>query len=311
MFQSTHPHGVRLVGPRLLWPYLQFQSTHPHGVRLSPSLVRIDVKKFQSTHPHGVRLGSEGRQGLHQRQFQSTHPHGVRPSPDGGFKLNNTLVSIHAPTRGATTTLVVVLCIFILGVSIHAPTRGATLEERHIDAKVESFQSTHPHGVRQHTNNTYDPMTSVSIHAPTRGATPDSVYGGRNGGWFQSTHPHGVRHMGVIQADENGCFNPRTHTGCDCHLPEYLRGEYVSIHAPTRGATAPLGGNVWCRFVSIHAPTRGATLIGGIYGSVDIGFQSTHPHGVRRRQTNIVKIQYQCFNPRTHTGCDSVQSYIL
>ena len=55
MFQSTHPHGVRLVGPRLLWPYLQFQSTHPHGVRLSPSLVRIDVKKFQSTHPHGVR----------------------------------------------------------------------------------------------------------------------------------------------------------------------------------------------------------------------------------------------------------------
>ena len=149
MFQSTHPHGVRLVGPRLLWPYLQFQSTHPHGVRLSPSLVRIDVKKFQSTHPHGVRLGSEGRQGLHQRQFQSTHPHGVRPSPDGGFKLNNTLVSIHAPTRGATTTLVVVLCIFILGVSIHAPTRGATLEERHIDAKVESFQSTHPHGVRQ------------------------------------------------------------------------------------------------------------------------------------------------------------------
>ena len=101
-------------------------------------------------------------------------------------------------------------------------------------------------------------MTSVSIHAPTRGATPDSVYGGRNGGWFQSTHPHGVRHMGVIQADENGCFNPRTHTGCDCHLPEYLRGEYVSIHAPTRGATMLLNEL-----------------------SIIVMFQSTHPHGVR------------------------------
>ena len=100
LFQSTHPHGVRLVGPRLLWPYLQFQSTHPHGVRLSPSLVRIDVKKFQSTHPHGVRqnnmflvttaihcfnprthtgcdyfiVNSLSRGSM----FQSTHPHGVR-----------------------------------------------------------------------------------------------------------------------------------------------------------------------------------------------------------------------------------------
>ena len=192
---------------------------------------------FQSTHPHGVRLGSEGRQGLHQRQFQSTHPHGVRPSPDGGFKLNNTLVSIHAPTRGATTTLVVVLCIFILGVSIHAPTRGATLEERHIDAKVESFQSTHPHGVRRLSVPSSSPWSSfnprthtgcdigfsqpiavhiVSIHAPTRGAT----------NWVLWLMVHW----------------------------------FVSIHAPTRGATKMVRAPGPWRPVSIHAPTRGATV---------------------------------------------------
>ena len=54
-----------------------FQSTHPHGVRLSPSLVRIDVKKFQSTHPHGVRPTTRFCIFI-ASWFQSTHPHGVR-----------------------------------------------------------------------------------------------------------------------------------------------------------------------------------------------------------------------------------------
>ena len=107
---------------------------------------------------------------------------------------------------------------------------------------------------------------------------------------FQSTHPHGVR-----RCSQNGlclgiCFNPRTHTGCDGSWLElffrYL--SRVSIHAPTRGATRlcyPIGyGN----YVSIHAPTRGAT---GLLCHIDSRLKS--------------------FNPRTHTGCDSVQSYIL
>ena len=32
-----------------------FQSTHPHGVRLPASLYRQQRLQFQSTHPHGVR----------------------------------------------------------------------------------------------------------------------------------------------------------------------------------------------------------------------------------------------------------------
>ena len=84
-------------------------------------------------------------------------------------------------------------------------------------------------------------------------------------------------------------FNPRTHTGCDkgqtVHPTKLLE---VSIHAPTRGAT--IGGFNGMAFpeVSIHAPTRGAT-----------------------KRLLLILLVHRRFNPRTHTGCDSVQSYIL
>ena len=38
-------------------------------------------------------------------------------------------------------------------------------------------------------------------------------------------------------------------------------------------------------------------------------FQSTHPHGVRRRRV-AGNGRTRCFNPRTHTGCDSLLSCI-
>ena len=81
-------------------------------------------------------------------------------------------------------------------------------------------------------------------------------------------------------------FNPRTHTGCDHINRLFVISIGVSIHAPTRGATiirrtfAPI-----FRAVSIHAPTRGATTPNAL--------------GLFR---------FECFNPRTHTGCDSCQN---
>ena len=76
-FQSTHPHGVRLISLSDVVRPLVFQSTHPHGVRLLRMEVSVCSPMFQSTHPHGVR-----RRSLYfvcvQLVFQSTHPHGVR-----------------------------------------------------------------------------------------------------------------------------------------------------------------------------------------------------------------------------------------
>ena len=101
LFQSTHPHRVRLsIGTRFRPLYL-FQSTHPHRVRLNVGvgstnvtsfnprthigcdkllpLMQAKVFVFQSTHPHRVRLcGNNDRQ--NRERFQSTHPHRVRPT---------------------------------------------------------------------------------------------------------------------------------------------------------------------------------------------------------------------------------------
>ena len=84
-------------------------------------------------------------------------------------------------------------------------------------------------------------------------------------------------------------FNPRTHTGCDVRQIGKEVFNVVSIHAPTRGATVPMEN---CGVFPV--------------------FQSTHPHGVRLSGTDTCsRFAGPSFNPRTHTGCDSVQSYIL
>ena len=61
------------------------------------------------------------------------------------FANNGVLVSIHAPTRGATFEDIIAFG--LNGVSIHAPTRGAT--DIHLLIIVQKeFQFTHPRGVR-------------------------------------------------------------------------------------------------------------------------------------------------------------------
>ena len=124
----------------------------------------------------------------------------------------NFLVSIHAPTRGATKYCLhhSILC----QVSIHAPTRGATFLCRARNQR-----------------------SGVSIHAPTRGATclcrsnpcKSTCFNPRTHTGcdmpsttihqttllFQSTHPHGVRQLTAARRAVIHSFNPRTHTGCD------------------------------------------------------------------------------------------------
>ena len=99
-------------------------------------------------------------------------------------------------------------------VSIHAPAWGATLQGREMDNQ-QTFQSTHPHGVR-----------------------PDTHYSRKNGRMFQSTHPHGVRPERVQAFTSIVGFNPRTRMGCDVSSPFRKTTKEVSIHAPAWGATA-------------------------------------------------------------------------
>ena len=106
------------------------------------------VSRFNPRTREGCDYG-DNKEHLHICAFQSTHPRGVRH--DEVAKANNmSIVSIHAPARGATRGMSV--CLPAMDVSIHAPARGATI------GRVE-----------------LDDETGVSIHAPARGATGVSL----------------------------------------------------------------------------------------------------------------------------------------
>ena len=78
-------------------------------------------------------------------------------------------------------------------------------------------------------------------------------------------------------------FNPRTHTGCDS-LELVFTVQAISVNPRTHTGCDHLDSHfskIQC-IVSIHAPTRGATRACSS-SFVEAKFQSTHPHGVRRR----------------------------
>ena len=122
-------------------------------------------------------------------------------------------------------------------VSIHAPTRGATGNVRLL-LNERSFQSTLPRGERQGLCLLSFLFKIVSIHAPTRGATGLFAYKRRKSQRFQSTLPRGERRSWIIWGRSFSGFNPRSHEGSDTNGKcSFNWFSSVSIHAPTRGAT--------------------------------------------------------------------------
>ena len=225
------------------------------------------------------------------------------------------LVSIHAPTGGATVRghrgrL-------DDGVSIHAPTGGATRRTA-AHQITEMFQFTRPRGARPSPRYRAQ-MHGVSIHAPTGGATSSagdttfrkqvSIHAPTGGATQEQRRRHRV-----------ACFNSRAHGGRDRRWRNESVGVNVSIHAPTGGATSarvlrreergfqftrPRGarlsrvayrGCLWA--VSIHAPTGGATSIDNAL-SMAICFNS-RAHGGRdtRNPSTDTRYSFQFTRPR-------------
>ena len=190
--------------------------------------------KFQSTLPRGERPACTD---LHSQsiQFQSTLPRGERPLQTS-FIRSSTKISIHAPTRGATSF-------------------------RSLSAGVcRIFQSTLPRGERRLPGQRPDESNVISIHAPTRGATRTP---GKRPCLISYFNPRS--HEGSDLSVESGQvsisdFNPRSHEGSDEAIEFLYQIEEISIHAPTRGATCSGSILFGDMSISIHAPTRGATL---------------------------------------------------
>ena len=168
-------------------------------------------------------------------------------------------------------------------VSIHAPTRGATFQLL-AHQQLKSFNP-RAHERRDNQTDRQHIANKVSIHAPTRGATlvvtrlPHIKQ-------FQSTRPREARLPPQVKIKPIECFNPRAHERRDfssanngaifmfqstrpreARHQKFLRVEvdFVSIHAPTRGATCFNKLFSIVRTVSIHAPTRGATFFEGLF----------------------------------------------
>mgnify|MGYP005877290067 CR=1 FL=1 len=208
-FQSTHPHGVRQKLRAKIKYYCNvsihapargatamnsslvvgnvFQSTHPHGVRPAHIICWSTPVSFQSTHPHGVRRLLMLRVG----RTCSFNPR-TRMGCDFCHFMGCTMTNGFNPrTRmGCDVAQIPVRAVDV--VSIHAPAWGAT-RRKPPKRRPRTFQSTHPHGVRQSKCNTsghccrsFNPRTrmgcdvvqlawafgdKVSIHAPAWGAT--------------------------------------------------------------------------------------------------------------------------------------------
>ena len=231
---------------------------------------------FQSTLPQGERRLIDFITGV----FTDFNPRSHKGSDEGEpLTTPQISISIHAPTRGATSVYVPA-GIFIefqstlpqgerlaegvrntpyMGISIHAPTRGATMD------RPQSLS-----------------FCAISIHAPTRGATSFIIPNTISVDIFQSTLPQGERLYSCIpdiinwfisiHAPTRGAtFSYSAHHHCIRFQSTLPQGERhrsalvlrwstgISIHAPTRGATSRECPYSLHLEISIHAPTRGAT----------------------------------------------------
>jgi len=142
-FRSTPPRGGRPHWRLHLAERNMFRSTPPRGGRRPKPLACLRRIGFRSTPPRGGRR-SGGDVFLGVDEFRSTPPRGGRLLREAGEPVD-VVVSIHAPARGATSSVVVMRR--PRAVSIHAPARGATSSDKTHSAGTV-FRSTPPRGGR-------------------------------------------------------------------------------------------------------------------------------------------------------------------
>ena len=211
--------------------------------------------------------------------FQSTLLQEERRPTQRG-KMRYLYLSIHAPTRGATTKTghIPVLGNFqstllqeerpamqepfscARTLSIHAPTRGATVNRICHHVRMWSFNPRSYKRSDALSTDTTKGDDDLSIHAPTRGATTRF-----SATWVVSFsfNPRSYKRSDFILRKFCWCvytFNPRSYKRSDGAYGERI-GHVIelSIHAPTRGATMFDLLHKLEIYLSIHAPTRGAT----------------------------------------------------
>ncbi len=211
----------------------KFQSTRPRGARPNQPIPVSSPTTFQSTRPRGARP----RQTTEDRAPLCFNPR-AREGRDAftSADLGQSIVSIHAPARGATKS----------GSSRRRMKSFQSTRPRGarpgIDPNLLSeslFQSTRPRGARPGYGAVFDSPSEVSIHAPARGATKAGT-DAYDAVMFQSTRPRGARQTYAVVPITRGEFQSTRPRGARLMRSATLPECHVSIHAPARGATALL-----------------------------------------------------------------------
>ena len=144
-------------------------------------------------------------------------------------------ISIHAPTRGATSA---VLLLPVATSNFNPRSHEGSDLRQSASTCQKSFQSTLPRGERQAADSIQARKGIISIHAPTRGATKQYRAKTNVNAKFQSTLPRGERQISTYPVLWRQKFQSTLPRGE--RLPvqiNILPALFISIHAPTRGAT--------------------------------------------------------------------------
>ena len=126
------------------------------------------------------------------------------------------------------------------GISIHAPTKGATPPRLPRVCRLQYFNPRSHEGSDFKGDCSKVILPRISIHAPTKGATlSDNPFA------LQVAYFNPRSHEGSDGCDRSSWhfivnFNPRSHEGSDNSLAGIIFHLQISIHAPTKGATAIL-----------------------------------------------------------------------
>ena len=144
-------------------------------------------------------------------------------------------------------------------ISIHAPTRGATTAAFIVTVRLVNFNPRSHERSDQGIRFQWRDEQGISIHAPTRGATLLYAFCYILRNFNPRSHERSdsfirIRFPGLEyfnprsheRSDQSACpcsrhsrnFNPRSHERSDRLLVKSIIRLRISIHAPTRGATS-------------------------------------------------------------------------
>ena len=138
-------------------------------------------------------------------------------------------------------------------ISIHTPTKGATKLVGDSE-EVVIFQSTLPRRERLLQKEGQGDIWVISIHTPTKGATSYTLDWRC---WNFNFNPHSHEGSDWISSSfslQKLNFNPHSHEGSDIKGLFHFVRFIISIHTPTKGATAILTNNflIFCSISLIN-----------------------------------------------------------